>query len=163
MSQKNMSWSDRVLGWAKDRNLIDGSTPKRQYVKLMEEATELVDGLTAGNIDLIKDAIGDVAVVLRIISAQTGTVWDHQPEQDWSDVHLADVSLCLAKIGRAIEGRQSNQPVSFHKATESFVSLLSFIASSHGLSLLECQEQAWGEIKDRRGEMRNQVWVKEGD
>ena len=67
----------KVVQWAEDRNLIDGSNPERQVFKTMEEATELAVaiGRCDGDfirIDEIKDAIGDVTVTLIIIAEQVG-------------------------------------------------------------------------------------------
>ena len=46
----------------RDRNLIDGSSDKDQYMKLIQEAGELSDSLCKGKD--IKDDIGDMMVVL---------------------------------------------------------------------------------------------------
>lgn len=59
-----------IIQWAKDRNLIEGSTPKDQFHKLIQECAELSDNLCKGKD--IRDDIGDVFVVLTIICAQTG-------------------------------------------------------------------------------------------
>ena len=61
-----------IQNWAWDRNLIDGSTPNAQMLKLMEEVGELVGGVCKGKVDVIKDSIGDVFVVLTIVAAQMG-------------------------------------------------------------------------------------------
>ena len=54
---------EQLIGqWHKDRNLIDGSTDKDQYMKLIQEAGELSDSLCKGKD--IKDDIGDMMVVL---------------------------------------------------------------------------------------------------
>ena len=54
---------EKLIGqWHRDRNLIDGSTDKDQYMKLIQEAGELSDSLCKGND--IKDDIGDMMVVL---------------------------------------------------------------------------------------------------
>ncbi|HDL4381901.1 TPA: MazG-like family protein, partial [Mannheimia haemolytica] len=45
--------------WAEDRNLINGSTPQKQMLKLMEEFGELCGGIARNNPEMIKDAIGD--------------------------------------------------------------------------------------------------------
>mgnify|MGYP006239333437 CR=1 FL=1 len=37
-----------IRQWHKDRNLIDGSTDKDQYLKLIQEAGELSDSLCKG-------------------------------------------------------------------------------------------------------------------
>ncbi len=54
---------EQLIGqWHKDRNLIEGSTDKDQYMKLIQEAGELSDSLCKGKD--IKDDIGDMMVVL---------------------------------------------------------------------------------------------------
>tara|TARA_Y100000996_G_scaffold205229_1_gene161028 strand:+ start:219 stop:518 length:300 start_codon:yes stop_codon:yes gene_type:complete len=54
---------EKLVGqWHKDRNLIDGSTDKDQYMKLIQEAGELSDSLCKGKD--ITDDIGDMLVVL---------------------------------------------------------------------------------------------------
>lgn len=60
----------RILLWAQDRNLIEGSTPKDQLCKLVEEVGELADGIGKTDVNEIADAIGDCAVVLTILAAQ---------------------------------------------------------------------------------------------
>ena len=63
---------DLIRSWADDRNLIDGSNPKAQFVKLLEEIGELAEGLSKDKTALVLDAIGDSVVVLTIIAAQLG-------------------------------------------------------------------------------------------
>ena len=54
---------EQLIGkWHRDRNLIDGSTDKDQYMKLIQEAGELSDSLCKGKD--IRDDIGDIMVVL---------------------------------------------------------------------------------------------------
>ena len=75
MSQEVKPLSELVAliqNWAWDRNLIDGSTPNAQMLKLMEEVGELAGGVCKDKADVIKDSIGDVFVVLTIIAAQMG-------------------------------------------------------------------------------------------
>ncbi len=59
-----------ICKWAEDRNLIEGSTPKDQFHKLVQECAELSDNLCKGKD--CRDDIGDVFVVLTIICAQLG-------------------------------------------------------------------------------------------
>lgn len=61
-----------VFDWAQDRNLIKGSNPQAQMLKLTEELGELAAGVAKGNMPLIKDSIGDLYVVLTILCAQYG-------------------------------------------------------------------------------------------
>ena len=60
-----------IKQWAVDRGL-DKVEPKAQMVKLMEEVGELANGINKNNKELIIDSIGDVYVVLTILSMQLG-------------------------------------------------------------------------------------------
>ena len=57
-----INYENLIGQWHKDRNLIDGSTDKDQYMKLIQEAGELSDSLCKGKD--ISDDIGDMLVVL---------------------------------------------------------------------------------------------------
>lgn len=43
------------------------------------------------------------------------------------------------------------------------VVVLTILAAQHDVSIEQCIEAAWGEIRERKGQMRNGVWIKEGD
>ena len=60
----------QIEQWAEERNLIQGSTPEKQFIKLMEEFGELCAGISKNNIEMIKDSIGDCFVVLVILNKQ---------------------------------------------------------------------------------------------
>ena len=87
--------------WHHDRNLIEGSTDKDQYLKLIQEAGELSDSICKGKD--IRDDIGDMMVVLINIMAR------------------------------------------------------------NDLSMQECLQVAYDDIKDRKGKMIDGVFVKETD
>ena len=65
-------WKERIKQWAADRNLIEGSTPWKQYDKLNEECEELARALRSIDMREIKDAIGDIQVVLCVMCHQLG-------------------------------------------------------------------------------------------
>jgi NTP pyrophosphatase (non-canonical NTP hydrolase) len=67
-----MFYADLIRQWAKDRNLIEGSDLKSQFVKLIEEAGELANAIAKKNDIEFADAIGDIFVVLTILAAQNG-------------------------------------------------------------------------------------------
>ena len=79
-------WKERIKQWAADRNLIEGSTPLKQMQKLDEEVMELLDGLNHNNIDDIKDAIGDIQVVLCVMCHQLGIDIDECRELAWNEI-----------------------------------------------------------------------------
>lgn len=92
---------EKIAQWHRDRNLIDGSTDKDQYMKLIQEAGELSDHICRGRD--IKDDIGDMMVVLINI------------------------------------------------------------ATRNNLTVTECLNAAYNDIKDRKGRMIDGVFVKEAD
>jgi len=92
----------KIKSWAADRNLHTAD-PFKQLAKLGEEFGELCQGLAKGKPDQIADSIGDMYVVMTILSMQLG------------------------------------------------------------LDIRECIQQAYDEIKDRKGRMVNGVYIKEED
>ena len=81
-----MSFGSRVRKWAKERNLIEGSTPSHQIDKLDEEVGELVEALGFENRSEIIDAIGDIQVVLAVMCAQLGLDVDECREVAWNEI-----------------------------------------------------------------------------
>ena len=94
--------TEQIEGWAIERNLHTAD-PSKQTIKLGEEFGELCQGMVKGNFDQTIDSIGDMYVVLTILSKQLGV----------------DLEYCV--------------------------------------------QMAYDEIKDRKGEMVNGVFVKEED
>ena len=92
---------NKIAQWHRDRNLIDGSTDKDQYMKLIQEAGELSDNICKGRD--ISDDIGDMMVVLINI------------------------------------------------------------ATRNNLTITECLDAAYNDIKDRKGKMIDGIFVKEAD
>ena len=92
---------ENIAQWHRDRNLIEGSTDKDQYMKLIQEAGELSDNICKGKD--IRDDIGDMMVVLINI------------------------------------------------------------ATRNKLSMEECLQVAYDDIKDRKGKMVDGVFIKESD
>lgn len=63
----------RVYHWARERSLFKESNPTAQYGKLVDEVTELGTALVFGDENDVIDAIGDIMVVLSIISRMYST------------------------------------------------------------------------------------------
>ncbi|MEN2765756.1 MazG-like family protein [Ornithinibacillus xuwenensis] len=61
--------TNKIAEWAEEKGL-DEAKPEKQMLKLMEEVGELAQGLAKGNRDQVIDSIGDVYVVLKILSMQ---------------------------------------------------------------------------------------------
>ena len=146
-----------IENWAEERNLINGSTPQKQFIKLMEEFGELCAGISRDNIDMIKDGIGDCFVVMVILNKQVG-----KPSRgmeffsfgnpDMSDFTIDEIVSDLADY--AANGYERPFPI---------VLGLSNIADVYQLNFEDCISQAYNEIKDRKGKMINGVFVKDAD
>jgi len=63
---------DLIRTWASDRGIYDQGNSHTQYVKLMEEAGELAEALLKRDAYEIKDAIGDMVVVLTNLAELEG-------------------------------------------------------------------------------------------
>ena len=63
---------DLIREWAKERGLYKKGDSKTQYVKLQEEAGELAKALLNNDKPEIKDAIGDIVVVLTNLAYLEG-------------------------------------------------------------------------------------------
>jgi len=81
-----MIYADLIRQWATDRNLIEGSDLKSQFVKLIEEAGELANAIGKKNDIEFSDAIGDMFVVLTIIAAQNGMMIEDCIDGAWQEI-----------------------------------------------------------------------------
>ncbi|WAX23227.1 DNA-binding protein [Staphylococcus phage vB_SauM_VL10] len=93
---------NKVEEWSKDKGL-DNNNPDRQALKFYEEAGEVASALSRGNLEELKDGIGDTVVTLIILAQQ------------------------------------------------------------HDMTLQECLEFAYDEIKSRKGKTINGTFIKEED
>ena len=148
--------------WAEDRNLIEGSTPQKQFIKLMEEFGELCSGVAKNKPDVIKDSIGDCFVVTIILKCQfkTNLLFHHATINN-----NLDISLILARIARdaAFIPRSDLSKQSKLEIVCGIVCHLMHISILLDINFESCVQAAWDEIKDRKGRMINGVFVKEQD
>ena len=62
-----------IADWAQARNLIVGSTPQAQFIKLAEELGEVAECIAKGlSQDELKKELGDMLVVIAILAEQHG-------------------------------------------------------------------------------------------
>lgn len=64
--------NQKVLEWAEPKGLLKSENVSKQLLKLVEETGELSAAYLKNKPEEIKDAIGDIQVVLIILSAQLG-------------------------------------------------------------------------------------------
>ena len=77
---------DDIRGWAEARNLIEGSDARAQMLKLAEEMGELAGALARNKQSEAWDAIGDMVVVLTILSEQLGVSIERCIDSAWLEI-----------------------------------------------------------------------------
>ena len=160
-----------VLGWAHERNLIHGSSCRKQLAKTCEEFGELAAGLNKGKRALIQDGVGDVLVTLIIANGCAGGEClfptsvepdliqppPHVRSKGYAEliIHTLQELSYIASVNDAGNWRPS--------LCYDLVRALSAAAEFADCGLAECLQVAWLEIKDRKGRMVDGVFVKEAD
>jgi NTP pyrophosphatase (non-canonical NTP hydrolase) len=81
-----MQMFDNIRRWAAARNLIQGSTPAKQFGKLEEEVTELAEAIAKDDYNEFVDAIGDCIVVLTIMASQKGLNVEDCIAAAWAEI-----------------------------------------------------------------------------
>ena len=158
--------------WAEDRNLIEGSTPQKQFIKLMEEFGELCAGIARNDKDKIKDSIGDCSVVVIILTKQLnannlGFITAYKA----ADFSTENSEIICLRASRVLGNASSYLMYTTSSESKSrladvllrFIFYISKIALNFELNLESCLSSAYNEIKDRKGRMIDGVFVKEGD
>ena len=159
----------KIEQWATDRNIIKGSKPIDQAMKLFSEFGELADNVGKGR-DCCDD-IGDVFVVLTIIAAQydKGFMLDcYNSNKSYEDLsritsikHVTHVLMShLYSFVYSVEDSKFCDP---EFDLYSCLDYLNKIAELTGTTLKECVQIAYNGIKDRKGIMSNGVFIKESD
>lgn len=179
---------DNFAQWGIDRNFHGGATWQGQLLKTVEEKGELFQAYVDGNLHEFKDGIGDIVVTL-IMFGLCKDDWApdvRQTLRDAFEVPLQDNERILtgyfqhqhssgqlvamnwafvmesqfgAMVGHILKGRKINALIALSNA----VTNLTLLAHHAGLDMQDCLEQAWNDIKERKGEWRDGVFVKEAD
>lgn len=155
----------KIEQWANDRNIIKGSKPIDQAMKLFSEFGELADNVGKGRD--CRDDIGDVFVVLTIMAKQLqhSTIENHNIDlwhDNQSNITLKDrVVLLSEKLTEfCFDARECDL---YGSVFDAVISQLKTIAVKCGYTLEECVQIAYDDIKNRKGIMSNGVFIKESD
>jgi NTP pyrophosphatase (non-canonical NTP hydrolase) len=68
-----MKTSEKVLNWAKNKDLLKPENIKKQFSKLKEEVGELAVEINENNLESARMELGDCLVVLEILANQLET------------------------------------------------------------------------------------------
>lgn len=160
----------RVKEWAHQRNILEGSTPAAQALKLVEEVGEVIDGIQSNCAFSIEDGIGDTLVVIVILATQLGLDAEKLIEDSMSklkeDYELSNVNdvifLSVAGICSGI-AKNNASSINMQAGLGGLVLLLEYVAKVHKLDTNYCFNTAWNAIRNRKGKMVNGIFVKEED
>lgn len=144
-----------VQQWSTARGIYEHSSALAQALKAVSEVGELADATIKNDLDALKDAIGDVAVCLvnvaymaKIEIAQKYIKVSTPPDNIHPYVMAAFVSSKVTAISTGIVIGYA-APVHYDDA----FAALTDCALVNNLTMMECYEAAWDEIKDRTGHM----------
>lgn len=163
MSNNLIDLTQKIEKWAEDRNLHTAD-PIKQYDKLIEEFGELMKGVNKQRLDLIKDSIGDMYVVMTIMCMQTNNSMVKLLEEGGIETIKTQHSTFGYIFDISDLGDLLSDKISF--IIPQIYDLNIEMAKTCGeyyLDFTECVELAYNEIKDRKGEMRDGKFVKEAD
>ena len=135
-----------ILEWAKDKDLLKSENAPKQRLKLLEEVGETAAAILKNNHEGVKDGIGDIFVVLVILTEQLSEEILFDMTRASKDDHQDFVFLFDEIIN-------SNR-IYFSLA------YLNDICTKLNLDLTECANIAWNEIKDRKGNTINGTFIK---
>lgn len=159
----------QIEQWAEDRNLIQGSTPEKQFLKLMEEFGELCGGIAKNKPEIIKDSIGDCFVVLVILNQQLKTevnivsiLEEILPLLALTDGEPVTSTMIFAARAGSLAGNLGYEADS-KLSIGCLFGALAMISFKYNFDLMDCIEHAYNQIKDRKGKMIDGVFVKEED
>ena len=135
-----------ILQWAKEKDLLKFENAPKQRLKLLEEVGETARAILKNKTDDIKDSIGDIFVVLVILADQLSEeilfeTYGVAKDDNQDFVFLLDNILNSKRLYFSL-------------------AYLNDICTKLNLDLTECANLAWNEIKDRKGNTINGVFIK---
>lgn len=167
---------DKIVDWSTERNIITAGKPSGQVLKVMEEMGEIAGGVARKNVDLIKDAVGDVLVIMTNVSKMYGVepssviTFDEEERAGRFDSNMGTIGLIADMY--AFWG-EAFTLVEDHDIERNFTDLdtvyypvlniLFEISRRYNFTLQEAIEASYDVIKDRQGVFYNDVFVKEED
>lgn len=165
---------EKIVQWAHDRNIVEGSSIYDQAKKLVEETGELFNGINKGKPAVVVDSIGDIAVVITIIEAihfrEQGSPIEFRNQytkkgsiyQDGEEITLAktEADIAMLTAGMLADVARYGQNSTIDILEGIWDALDHYTRLTH-LDLYDCVKAAYDEIKDRKGKLVDGVFVKD--
>ena len=157
-----MNTLENVKQWFIDRDLENGGQLDKQSLKLSEEFGELCAGYLKKNEQLMKDSIGDCAVVIvglaLLIKEDVNQIF-----KESENISKKDVLDCFNLMNANISEFQLSQNLaSKEMCRHNLVRCIGYLKNL-GYDFDECFELAYQEIKDRKGRWIDGSFVKDED
>ena len=137
-----------IIEWANNKELIKLENAPKQRLKLIEECGELASAILKNNVDEQKDAIGDIFVVLVILSEQL----DSELNLELYGIKTINYLLYLNYI---LDYSKEKNNLYFS------IQYLLHLSCALNQDLTECANIAWNQIKDRTGRNINGTFIKD--
>lgn len=160
---------ERIISWARWRDLDKKGTVEGQVIKTAEEVAELIIGLSKDDKDKIIDSIGDVYVTLVVGNLIQGKA-DFEKAFKRAEV---DSKNTVRHYG---DPDKTEQIINLMIATKEVLTLgyttytislmlmdIMIVAGGNQLNFKNCVESAYKEIKGRKGRIIDGTFVKESD
>ena len=170
----------KIEQWANDRNIIKGSKPIDQAMKLFSEFGELADNVGKGRD--CRDDIGDIFVVLTIIGKQLKDdmivpitdiieLFNKDDNYHYGEVYnmactpkekvaylCSDIAIMVSHFYDCRVDAYSTDDM-----IEQCLATMLALCDDLNYTLEECVQIAYDDIKERRGVLVNGVFIKESD
>lgn len=166
---------DKIVDWSTERNIITAGKPSGQVLKVMEEMGEIAGGVARNKLDLIKDAVGDVLVIMTNVAKMYGVEPSSVITFDEDERHLypagtgtigliADMYCYWGEAFSLVENHDIERDFTdLDTVYYPVLDVLYEISRRYNFTLQEAIEASYDEIKDRKGVFYNDVFVKEAD
>ena len=90
-------------------------------------------------------------------------VWAHERNIINGATMQAQFVKLIEEIGELAQGIAKGRPDAIEDGIGDAVVVLTILAAQHGVTIEDCIEIAWNEIKDRKGRVVGGVYLKESD
>lgn len=161
-----MNTLGNVKQWFIDKDITQGN-PEKQVLKLYEETGELSAGLLKRNEELIKDSIGDIAVVVvglgMMLNLDVDKIFNKPKKPPRNQTINTALTNILINATEAFYSKDMFCKFNIIQNLELIIKHINFIATESGYDFDECFEGAHQEIKDRKGKWIDGSFVKEED
>ena len=171
---------ENVKTWAVARDFETGAFTDGQFNKLIEEFGELAGGIAKdkpNKLEVIKDSVGDMLVVLSniyliekmdfadVLKRANGIIKRNNMKTDNA---VLFISIAIGKLANEVnlsypKNDFYNMKVHSINFAVDIIIGLNFVCEEYNTTLEECYALAYEEIKDRKGKMKNGVFVKSED